>query len=73
MPEKTKYSIVKGLTKMAKAFVLFLIPALFNYIVVQYPQVYQISLGAFLVGVANYIKVKGFKIPSLTKYKEEGQ
>lgn len=57
------YSIKKGLLKVVKYFLIFLIPALVNYLVIQYPQIYQISAGAVLVGAVNFLKVKGLKLP----------
>lgn len=57
------YSPKKGLVKILKYFVLFLIPALVNLFIVQYPQIAQLSVGALLVGVANFLKVKGLKLP----------
>ncbi len=56
------YSIKKGLIKIVKYFLIFLIPALISTVIIEYPQVYQISLGALLVGLANYLKIRGAAI-----------
>ena len=58
-----KYSIKKGIIKIVKYFLIFLIPSLVSVIIVEYPQICQISLGALLVGLVNYLKVKGIKLP----------
>ena len=57
-----KYSIGKGIVKVLKSFVLFIVPVLINYLIVEYPQIYQVSAGALLVGVANFAKVKNVPI-----------
>ena len=57
------YSVKKGVIKIVKYFLIFLIPALVSAIIVEFPQVYQISVGALLVGLVNYLKVKGLRLP----------
>lgn len=57
-----KYSIGKGIVKVLKSFVLFIVPVLVNYLIVEYPQIYQVSAGALLVGVVNFLKVKGVPV-----------
>jgi len=59
-----EYSVKKGVGKVIKYFVLFVIPFLVNQFVIQYPDLAQLSVGALLVGVANWAKVKGgFRLP----------
>lgn len=55
-----KTSFLKGL----KYFVIFLLPVLIDKFVVSYPDVAQLTVGAVLVVLANYLKNKvGVLIP----------
>ena len=51
------YSLKIGVVKILKYFLIFLIPILVDRFIVAYPQIAQLSIGALLVGVVNYIKV----------------
>ena len=53
-----RYSVRTGIEKVVKYFVIFLLPVLVNEFVVQYPQIAQLSVGALLVGLVNFLKVK---------------
>jgi len=50
------YSFKKTLVKIVKYFVIFIIPFLVDQFIVQYPQLAQITIGALLVGLANFGK-----------------
>ena len=57
------YSYKKTAIKIVKYFVIFLIPFLVDDFIISYPEIAQISVGAILVGIVNYLKVKvGLKI-----------
>jgi len=51
------YSFKITLVKIVKYFVIFIIPFLVDQFVFQYPQLAQITIGALLVGIANWGKV----------------
>ena len=51
------YSYKKGVIKIIKYFLIFLIPILVDRFIVAYPQLAQLTIGALLVGVVNYLKV----------------
>jgi len=51
----TQYSILKGLTKLVKFVVIFLVAGL---IVGLKPEIQQLTLGGLLVLLLNYIKVQ---------------
>jgi len=53
-----KYSIKKTLLKIVKYFVIFILPFLVNKFIISFPEIAQISSGAVLVGIANWLKVK---------------
>ncbi len=55
---KMKYSIKKGLLKLVKSFVIFLLPLLVSKFIIAFPDIAQISVGALLVGIANWLKVR---------------
>ena len=58
-----KYSFKKGLGKVAKYLVIFAVPALVDKFIISYPEIAQLSVGAILVGIVNYLKVRvGVKI-----------
>ena len=58
------YSLKKGVGKIVKYFLIFLLPVLVDMFIVQYPQIAQLSVGAILVGIVNFAKVKGgVKLP----------
>lgn len=57
-----KYSLKIGAIKVIKYFLIFLVPVLVDIFIVRYPEVAQLSVGALLVGVVNFIKVKSTKI-----------
>lgn len=55
-----KITAQKGL----KYLILFGIPALINWVIVEYPQYMQLTLGGVLVMLANYLKVRiGLRLP----------
>ena len=53
-----KYSIKKGLLKLVKYFLIFLLPLLVSKFIIAFPDIAQISVGALLVGIANWLKVR---------------
>ncbi len=58
-----KYSFKKTLIKAVKYFVIFVIPFAVDKWIISYPEIAQLSLGAILVGVVNFLKIKvGVKI-----------
>ena len=58
------YSFKTTLGKMVKYFVLFAIPVLVDKFIVVYPEYAQITVGALLVGLVNFLKVKvGVRLP----------
>jgi len=58
-----KYSFKKTVIKVVKYFVIFIIPFLVDKWIIAYPELAQISVGALLVGIVNFLKIKcGFKI-----------
>lgn len=52
------YSFAITLKKMVKYFVIFAIPFLVNLFIINFPEIAQITVGALLVGLANFLKVK---------------
>jgi hypothetical protein len=59
-----KYSFKTTLFKGVKYFVIFLIPLLVNQFVVSYPDVAQITIGAALVMLVNWLKTYvGLRLP----------
>jgi len=50
------YSFKKTLFKVVKYFIIFIIPFLVNQFIVQFPELAQITVGALLVGIANWSK-----------------
>jgi len=58
------YSFKKTLLKGLKYFVIFCLPLLIDRFVVGFPEVAQITVGAGLVMLCNWAKVKlGVRIP----------
>lgn len=58
------YSFKTTIGKVIKYFVIFLLPFLVDKFIIQYPELAQISIGALLVGIVNYLKVGvGVKLP----------
>ena len=53
-----KYSFVITLKKGLKYFLIFILPVLVDKFVVSYPQVAQLTVGALLVMLANFLKAK---------------
>lgn len=53
-----KYSFKIGLVKMVKSFVLFVLPFLVDQFIVAYPQIAQLTIGAVLVLIVNFLKIK---------------
>ena len=53
-----EYSFKKGLGKIVKYLVIFAVPALVDRFVISYPEIAQLSVGAILVGIVNFLKVK---------------
>jgi len=59
-----EYDFRITIVKMMKYFVIFVIPFLVNAFIVQMPDIANLTIGAVLVGIANYLKVKvGVRIP----------
>jgi len=59
-----EYSFRKTLGKGVKYFVIFLLPVLVDRFVVAFPEVAQLTVGAGLVMLTNYLKVKvGVRLP----------
>mgnify|MGYP001599057133 CR=1 FL=1 len=59
----TKYSFLKTIGKGAKYFVIFLLPILVDKFIISFPELAQLTVGAILVGLVNFLKVKvGIKI-----------
>ena len=59
-----QYSFVTTLKKGLKYFILFILPVLIDKFVVAYPQVAQLTVGAVLVMLANFLKAKyGVRMP----------
>jgi hypothetical protein len=52
------YSIKKGLAKIVKYFVIFVLPFLVDRFIIEFPEIAQISAGAGLVFIANWLKIK---------------
>lgn len=55
---ETRYSFKIGLIKVLKYFVIFLLPVLVDKFIVAYPEIAQLSVGAILVGIVNFLKIK---------------
>lgn len=53
-----KYELKKGLSHVIKYFVIFALPVLIDHFVISYPQLAQLTVGAILVGIVNYLKIK---------------
>lgn len=53
-----KYSFKKGIIKIAKGFVIFGIPYMVDMFIFNYPQIAQLTIGAGLLGLVNFIKIK---------------
>ena len=59
-----KYDFKKTLKKFVYGLVCFGIPVSVNYFVFQYPEYAQMSVGAALLALANFLKHKvGVKLP----------
>jgi len=58
MSNENSYSFKKTIGKVIKYFIIFLLPVLVDQFIVQYPEIAQLTVGAILVGVVNYLKVK---------------
>ena len=54
----TMYSYKKGLLKIVKYFLIFLLPILVDKFIISFPEIAQLSVGAVLVGVVNFVKIK---------------
>jgi hypothetical protein len=52
-----KYDIKIGLKKGVEYFVIFLLPILVDKFIYSYPQLAQLSVGALLVMVVNFLKI----------------
>lgn len=50
------YSLKTTLLKVVKYFVAFLLPVLVNQFIVSYPQIAQLTVGAILLGILNWLK-----------------
>ena len=53
----TKYDVKKGLAHVVKYFAIFVLPFLVDKFVFDYPQLAQLTVGAILVGIVNYLKI----------------
>jgi len=53
-----EYSFKKGAYKIVKYFLIFLLPFLVDQFIVSYPAIAQITIGALLVGIVNFLKIK---------------
>jgi len=53
-----KYSFKKGVYKVVKYFLIFLLPILVDKFIIAYPVFFQLSVGAVLVGIVNWLKIK---------------
>lgn len=53
-----RYEFKKGLSHVIKYFVIFALPFLVDKFIVDYPQLAQLTVGAILVGIVNYLKIK---------------
>ncbi len=52
------YSWKKTGVKVIKYFIIFLLPALVDKFIIVYPEIAQLSVGAILVGILNWLKIK---------------
>jgi len=52
-----KYNFKIGLQHVIKYFVIFALPFLVDQFIVNVPQVAQLTVGAVLVGIVNYLKI----------------
>jgi len=52
------YSYKKTIKKAVKYFVIFLLPVLVDKFIISYPEIAQLTVGAILVGICNWAKVK---------------
>jgi len=52
------FNFKQGALKMVKYFIIFIIPVLVDKFIIQYPEIAQVTIGAILVGITNYIKIK---------------
>ena len=52
------YSLKIGILKVVKVLVLFALPVLVDQFVVSFPELAQLTLGALLVGLVNFLKVQ---------------
>ena len=58
MAETTKYDFGIGLSKVVKYFVLFALPQFVDWFIIAYPEAAQLTVGAILVGLVNWLKIK---------------
>ena len=59
-----EYDFKKTIVKVMKYFVIFVIPFLVDAFIVEMPDIANLTIGAVLVGICNYLKVKiGMRIP----------
>ena len=59
-----EYSFKKTLVKGIKYFVIFLLPVMVDKFIVSSPEIAQLTIGASIVMVLNWLKVKaGVRLP----------
>jgi len=52
-----KYELSKGLWKGIIAFICFIIPFLASQFIIQFPDIANLTIGAVLIMIVNYIKI----------------
>lgn len=52
------YSFKRTVRKGIKYFVIFLLPILIDRLIMNYPQIAQLTVGAILVMIMNWLKVR---------------
>jgi hypothetical protein len=58
MPTEFTYLLKVTFFKMIKYFVAFLLPVLVNQFIVNYPEVAQLTVGAIILGILNWLKMR---------------
>ena len=53
-----EYSFKKTLVKGVKYFVIFLLPVVADKFIVNFPEIAQLTIGASIVMILNWLKVK---------------
>lgn len=61
-PENMKqYSFKKGLIKGLNYFAIFALPVIIDKFIISFPEIAQLSVGAAIVMVYNFIKIKYYR------------